>query len=121
MTDLAHIWGGDLAMSAVNDLATVDGLEKGRQRILRRLMTGPGEYLWQPDYGAGLPAYIGQPVDAQEIQALILSHMALESAVLRNPQPSVTVAPFPNGMAISITYTDSGTGTATTLSFDVTG
>lgn len=120
MTDLAHVWGGDLSLSPTGDLAVIDGLEKGRQRVLRRLMTGSPEYIWEPPYGAGIPAYIGSIVDAAEARALILAQMALEPTVLQNPPPQVTVTQIPNGLSANITYTDSGTGTTATLAFDLT-
>ena len=51
--DLSHYWGGDLSVSPSGDFATVDGQELGVQRIVRRLMTAPGELVYHPKYGGG--------------------------------------------------------------------
>ena len=47
MPDLAHQFGADLVAGATGDLAVVDGPALGRQRVLRRLLTNPGDYIWQ--------------------------------------------------------------------------
>ena len=58
MHDIAHQWGSDLLTSSVGDLASVSGPLLGQQRVLRRLLTNPGDYIWQLDYGAGLARFI---------------------------------------------------------------
>ena len=119
MSDVWHIWAGDLAQGPTGDLAVVDGIEMGRQRVLRRLLTNPGEYLWNSTYGAGLPAYVGLAPTVAEVAALIKGQMALEEAVAQNPAPVVTVASIPNGLSVDIQYTDAGTSSPVTLSFDL--
>ena len=57
-----------LPPSASGDLLTTDD---PTNRILRRLLTNPGDYLWHPDYGAGLPSRIGTVVNEAELTALI--------------------------------------------------
>ena len=54
MPDINHLWGNDLAFSATGDLATADVPTLTQQRVLRRLLTNPGDYIWELDYGAGL-------------------------------------------------------------------
>jgi len=119
MPDLAHLWAGDLSFGPTGDLAIVDGLEMGRQRVLRRLLTNPGEYLWQPGYGAGLPTYVGLTPAVAEIAALIGGQMTLEPAVAPDPAPVVTVTAIPNGLSVDIAYTDAGSGSPVTLAFDL--
>ncbi len=120
MTDSAHFFGSDLAFSASGDLLIADGLEESKQRILRRLLTNPGDYLWQPEYGAGLPSYIGRPLDLAALTALIKSQMYQEASVAHDPEPQITVQQIPNGISVQIAYTFSETGQAAYLSFDVT-
>ena len=120
MADLDHTYGGDLSASASGDLLTADGLTESEQRVLRRLLTCPGDYLWHPDYGAGLPTFVGKPINIRQITALILSQMKLEASVSQSPAPTVTVTPITNGLSATITYTEITTGQSTTLSFDVT-
>lgn len=120
MADLSHNWGGDLSVSAGGDVATVSGLTMGQQRILRRLLTNPGEYLWHPDYGAGLPAFIGLPLDIGLVTGVIRAQLAGEKGVAQQPEPQITVTVIPNGLAVSILYYDADTGDLVPLTFDVT-
>ncbi len=55
MADLNSPWGGDLQISATGDLALIDGLGRSEQRIIRRLFTNLGAYIWHPEYGASIP------------------------------------------------------------------
>lgn len=118
--DLAHWFGQDLNVAASGDLLTVDGVTKGQQRVLRRLLTNPGDYIWEPTYGAGLASKIGQPFDAAACAALVKSQIYLEPSVARDPAPVITVTQLTNGLFVSIAYTDAQTGQPNLLRFDVT-
>jgi phage baseplate assembly protein W len=118
--DLAHWYGNDLNSSAAGDLLTVDGVDKNRQRLLRRLLTNPGDYIFEPTYGAGLAAKIGQPFSAQACAAIIKSQMFLESFVARDPAPAISVTQLTNGLSVQIQYFDSSVGQNVPLSFTVT-
>jgi hypothetical protein len=119
MPDLDHTFGGDLSISASGDLLTADSLALSQERVLRRLLTNLGDYLWQPGYGGGLPAKVGQTEDVPGITALIRSQMTLEATVLQNPMPQVNVTTIPNGIAATIQYIESDSGLSAVLSFDV--
>lgn len=67
MQDLAHYFGNDLSVSAAGDLLAVDGDTKTQQRILRRLLTNPGDMMFHPDYGAGLGQWVGKLFDEQAL------------------------------------------------------
>ena len=88
------------------------------QRLLRRLLTNPGDYLWQPDYGAGLPARVGTVLDSDEITGLIREQMFLEPAVSQSPEPEVELTPIPNGARVAVRYTRAD-GTPAGLAFTV--
>ena len=132
MSDLFHVWGGDLNLSATGGLALVNSVELSKQRILRRLLTNParydangnvvvaGDYLWHPDYGAGLPSYIGKLLDVPAITALIRSQMYLEASVLHDPEPVITVQQIAGGISVQINYTESDSNNPVYLSFNVT-
>ncbi len=131
MNDLYQYFGGDISLTNVGDLMTVDGTVKGQQRIIRRLMTNPAttnpdgttnapDYLWHPDYGAGLPAKIGQPISAAEIQAVIRQQMLLEDVVAKTPEPQIQVKQIPGGITVNISYNDAISKAPQFLSFDVT-
>jgi hypothetical protein len=47
MSDLAHQWGSDLEFGPTGDLAVLGGSALGQQRVLRRLLTSPLDYIWQ--------------------------------------------------------------------------
>jgi phage baseplate assembly protein W len=120
MPDLYQNYGTDLTPGPSGDLLTVDGTVLGQQRVLRRLMTNQGSYIWHVDYGAGLPQFIGQPASAAQIHGIVQTQMLLEEAVAQSPPPSVNVSYYPDGtFFVSISYTDAQTGTPLLLSFDV--
>lgn len=120
MYDLYHFIGGDISKSPTGDLRPVTGSERGTQRILRRLMTNPDEYIFHPEYGAGLGRKIGQTVNKNEWEALIRGQMLLEDCVAQTPTPQITLTLINEGVSVFIQYTDAVSGIPETLSFDVT-
>lgn len=120
MRDLNHLIGADISASLTGDLATISGTQAGVQRVLRRLFTNPGDYVWHPDYGGGLPAKVGSLATPQELRALILQNMLLEPVVARTPAPAIEVTPIANGVFIGIGYTDSRTKEPVFRSFSIT-
>jgi hypothetical protein len=123
LVDLYQYVGDDLTASNTGDLQPVGGLTRGQQRVLRRLLTNPGDYIFHPDYGAGLPKYVGQPLDAARMTALIRGQILLEDAVAKTPAPGITVAPIPvsggGGVFVRIQYTDAASGQSASLSFNL--
>lgn len=120
MVDLSQLYGADLAIAAGGDLAVADGTILGQQRVLRRLLTNPGDYLWNPGYGAGLGQFVGQPVNVARIRSVIRSQIFQEAAVARSPEPTIDVAAATNGAAaVTVVYADATTGGTQTLSFIV--
>ena len=63
MPDISHQFSADLSLSPTGDLATITAPQLTQQRVLRRLLTNPGDYIWHPSYGAGLAAFVGQPAN----------------------------------------------------------
>jgi hypothetical protein len=120
MADCFHYIGSDLQFGSNGDLQTVDSVQESQQRILRRLLTNPEDYIWQPTYGAGLPAQIGQVTDQAAVESLITTKMYLETSVVQNPQPQVDFDFFLNGINCSIRYIESDSNLPTTLSFSAT-
>jgi phage baseplate assembly protein W len=123
MPDLDHQWGSDFLISSVGDIATVTGPLLGQQRILRRLLTNPGDYIWQLDYGAGLARFIGQPINPLQIRAVVRSQVFKEPAVARQPEPVIDVQLAPGGgtgtVYVYIRYVDADSGQTQVLSFAV--
>lgn len=104
--DIWHFWGGDITAAPNGDLATVDGINLGIQRVIRRLMTAQGELIFHPEYGAGLPQRIGPIQDNRVIMAIIRSQIFLEAQVARTPSPTIIVASILNGISVRLKYTD---------------
>jgi hypothetical protein len=116
--DLSHLWGNDLTLSPTGDLATADIPVVTQQRILRRLLTNPGDYIWSLGYGAGLARYVGLPGATSAISAAILGQIFQEAAVAQTPAPVIDLQPDQVGdLYVSISYADATTGATQTLTF----
>lgn len=124
LVDINHYIGGDVAISSTGDLQGCEGLTRSQQRVLRRLLTNPGEYIFHLEYGAGIQKYIGTNAKVGEIETLIQSQIALEDCVAQIPAPIVIVTPINGGVTggvyIQIQYKDASTGEQTSLNFNVT-
>ncbi len=120
MPDLNHAFGTDLALGPGGDLATVSGTDLTQQRVLRRLLTNPKDYIWQLDYGAGLGAYVGRPANAAQLQGVTQAQMQLEPTVAQSPAPVVSVVSQNNGtVTMTIRYADAVTGATVTQPVEV--
>jgi len=120
MPDIAHEFGADLALSSTGDIATVSGPALTLQRTLKRLLTNPGDYIWQLDYGAGLARYVGQPANAAGITALIRSQIFKETSIARTPEPVIDVQSSSGGSVyVHIRYADAVTQATQVLSFSI--
>lgn len=120
--DCYQNFGGDLNINSRGDLLLAEGLTLSQQRILRRLLTNPGDYIWHPEYGAGLPRYIGQPLTQalfKEISGLITAHIYLERTVAQNPPPVIKLSANQSSLYCNITYTDAATTSLQVLTFNV--
>jgi phage baseplate assembly protein W len=120
MQDAALLWGGDLSAGSTGDIALATGTALGQQRVLRRLLTNPGDYIWHLSYGAGLPQFVGQATNVAAIKSVIRSQIFMESVVARVPEPEVDVRNVQNGSVyVYIRYVDSTNGGTQVLSFAV--
>jgi hypothetical protein len=119
LNDLDHYIGGDIAVSGTADVNVATALTASQQRVLRRLLTNPGDYVWHPDYGAGLPTEVGKLADERRIRGLIQSHIFKEAVVLQSPPPIITVTMLVGSVSVRIQYADAQTGQLATLAFDV--
>ncbi len=120
MADFWHQFGSDLQLAADGDLLLAHSADETLQRVLRRLMTIPGNYIWHLGYGAGLPAMIGQPADAARIAGIARGQMLQEAGVARTPPPTATAVSDGTGSVfLSITYTDANSGAQQVATFKV--
>jgi hypothetical protein len=120
MVDLVLQVGGDLSVGPTGDLALADGALLTQQRVLRRLLTNPGDYIWQLSYGAGLGQFVGQPSAPAAIAGVTRAQLLQEAGVAPSPPPVVTSTAGNDGtVTTTLIYTDAATSQASTLSFSV--
>ena len=121
MSDVTLIWGGDFSAGNTGDLSLVSGVGLGQQRVLRRLLTNPGDYIWDLSYGAGLGQFVGSPTNAAAIRSAIRSQIFKEASVARLPEPVIDVQSGPGGSVyVQLRYVDSTVAMTQLLSFTVT-
>ena len=120
MPDASLVWGGDLAVGPTGDIATASDSELGQQRVLRRLLTNPSDYLWYPRYGGGVAQFIGAPCDVSAIISRVRSQIFMEASVARSPEPQIDVQSAADGSVyVQIRYVDAPTGSSQSLSFSM--
>lgn len=103
MLDLFHRWGGDLTIDSTGGIAVCDSTTRTTQRVYRRLLTNPGDYIWNLQYGGGLASFVGLPADSHSIESIIRSQLQLEPSIASTPTPVVTtqVADSANGYVVA--------------------
>lgn len=120
MADLSLTFGGDLVVGPTGDIGLSDGEMLIQQRVLRRLLTNPGNYIWQLTYGAGLGQFVGQPSAPAVIQAIARSQILVEAAVSNNPPPAISAVSAGDGLvSLTVSFTDAVTQQTSSLSFSV--
>lgn len=120
MWDADVSWCGDLSVSPTGGLLLTSGVKLGQQRVLRRLLTGPKEYIWQPSYGAGFGMLVGRPVSARSVAGIAYRQLRLEAAVAQQPAPVVSEAgSTARSVVLSIKYADAGSGQTQILSVPI--
>jgi len=123
IVDIDQTYGNDIQVSSSGDLRTVSGSEFGKQRIIRRLLTPTGAYIFHTDYGCGIQLKIGEPLTTalfEEIKTDIYSNIYKESRVAKVPTPQIVLQEIFNGLLCQITYTDTATNELEIISFTVT-
>jgi phage baseplate assembly protein W len=116
--DLLEPFGGDLSFgpsptdiadigNPTRDFSFLIDRDELIQRIIRRLLTSPGEWLADANYGAGVRQLVNEPLSqalAQQIQSTILGQILLEPDVARSPAPTVQVQQILNGVLVTIFF-----------------
>jgi hypothetical protein len=124
LCDIDHTFGQDIGVTPTGDIALASKSDRTIQRVIRRLLTpqtdgNSSAYPWEPDYGAGLAAKIGDTLDIRAIRAIVLSQLLAEASVAKIPAPTVTVTAIDaNSAMIDVTYFDQS-GTPQNFGFDL--
>jgi hypothetical protein len=112
-------WGGDLSAGPTGDIAVAPVQTEVQKRIIRRLLTNPGDYIWHLTYGAGLGAYVGAPLFPGFIESTILSQILLESLVASSPPPTVKIdqslVAAMSAASVAVQYQIKGTSTGDSI------
>ncbi|MGE4482005.1 hypothetical protein [Acidocella sp.] len=120
MADLSLLFGDDLSIGPTGDLAVAEAQDLTQQRVLRRLLTNPSDYVWHLSYGAGLGQFVGRPGVPDLVSGVIRTQMQLETQVVQSPAPSVVCNVSDDGtVMVSISYVDAVTGQTALLSFSI--
>jgi hypothetical protein len=123
MADLWHDWGTDLSFGPTGDLKVADSTVFGQQRVTRRLLTNPGDYIWNLNYGAGLAGFVGKTIQPMLMRSVILAQMRLEASVSRVPMPAVVIdsslTASDGRVAVGINYRDATSLSATNIMLNV--
>lgn len=105
--DVHHIIGDDILLDKSNDLAFVFDTDETNQRIMRRLFTNKGTYIWNAKWGASIPWRVGDTLSAEvyreivnEIRAAVLE----DGNVAKDPLPEITIEQSSNGLICYIRY-----------------
>lgn len=118
-----HWFGEDTSFSASGDGLSVSGIDELNQRILRGLMTSPGDYVWHPEYGAGLGRFVGRALSPElrtEIIGLARGVVLLEPDVQKQPEPTITLIADANGFAgMQISYIYAPSAQPQTVTFNL--
>jgi hypothetical protein len=114
-------WGGDLLVGPTGDIGVAPIQNEAEQRIIRRLLTNPGDYIWHLTYGAGLGAYVGQPYSSKSVESTILTQIQSEPIVVSNPSPLVQIqqslANSTPATSVTIQYQIAGAGPLNSVAF----
>ena len=119
LNDVNHWMGGDMTVSPTGDLGLASADLRTQQRIVRRLVTNPGDYIFHTDYGAGLPQKIGETLDVPALRGLIRAQILQEAGVAQDPEPQVDVAAITGGVSVRILYSSAITREPVSLQFNV--
>lgn len=120
LSDAALTWGADLQPGPTGDILLASDSALGQQRVLRRLLTNINDYVWQPQYGAGLGDFVGAVTNSRLIVGIIRKQLFDEATVARLPQPGVDVDVIGNGgVYVDLRYVDAASLTTQALTFTV--
>lgn len=104
-------WGGDFQLTNNGSLAMVSGVEKVRQRIIRRFFTCPAEtlangayvpadYIFDPNYGLGATRMVGEPIAttlAATLTQKLKNAILIDEGVDTTQDPAISLYAAPNG------------------------
>lgn len=120
--DIYHYFSGDTSSDGVGGLLSADGVTESQQRIIRRVLTNPGDYIYDPSYGIGAGVYVGATTaELGGLKSRISNQILQEPSVSPSPAPEVTLKSDLGVLYISIKYMDVPSNTTQLLLFNTMG
>jgi len=117
--DIDHYFSGDIGISIEGDISLANELTTSQQRIIRRVLTNPGDYPSDPTYGAGAGKYVGvATMLLGSLKSLIAGQVLREPSVSPVPTPTVLLKSDSTVLHITIKYVDTLSQSTQTLIFD---
>lgn len=87
------------------DFSFLTEREEFISRILRRLLTSPGEWIVFPNYGAGLRSLVNETLTFElidQVKRIVMDQIFREADVERNPEPVIEVKGVGDSLVVSI-------------------
>lgn len=114
--DFLAPFGEDMALGAASDVSIlgqqgtdfsfIAARDELIQRLIRRLLTNPGEWLPFPFYGGGLRAFVNEPLSSRlafQIKSICIAQVMEEPDVAALPAPVITLKkPFADALIVTI-------------------
>lgn len=105
VTSIYLEYGQDFVVNPKGGLQTAVGWDEIRQSVIRFLLTCRqqleasgitvyADYIWHPDYGLGLPAFVGELLSDKaksEIERLCKAAVAANPAITKHPKAKVLI------------------------------
>jgi hypothetical protein len=104
-------WGGDFILTDNGSIEFVSGVEKFRQRVIRRFFTNPAErladgtyipadYIFDTEYGLGATRLIGEPQSdeiASQFRQKVRAAVLIDQSVNSTREPEIQLFAAPSG------------------------
>lgn len=110
----------DLQITASGDYALVSGMACLKQALYNRLITAPGEYAVNPEYGVGLRTWVKKRLtqaDQDDLRQLIITQLAKEDRIEKVEDVTVERVDQDNSTGIKILVRVRAIGREQTFSF----
>lgn len=100
------LFDDDVIVTASGDYAVVEGYAALKQAILIRLITAPGEYAVQPDFGCGLTLWLKKRMtksDRDSLRQTIIEQLSKEERIQKVEEVTVDTLTLDNTTGIKVT------------------
>ena len=121
--DIYHEIGDDIQLDSTNDLLFVHDTTETNQRIMRRLFTNKGTYIWNSKFGASIPWKVGESLSLEvykDIVNQVTASVLEDDDVAKSPPPEINIKTTSNGLICYIKYYNLSSDEHDTITLQVT-